>query len=379
MKVTKPQIIIHAFALTHAVVSLACKLGGIADDLLLTLLTMLMILILCLQHKLDELFMTVAVLTVNIVGFALGSGLASLLSLLPISAIVVHPLSTCLITELLGWSCIACAQAYRRRRKTESRLGTRSLRIILLAFVVILLLRLSLILFKSDISNPDSFRIEILVDYIFSCLALLLLAEYAIRERTRADKARQEANLSHYRYLTFKQQVKPHFLFNTLNVLDGLIQEGKNEEASIFTRKFADIYRYILKFEEGNTVALEDELRFVGDYCDLLKVRFGSSLTIRTDIADSCRQAMIVPCALQLLIENAIKHNSVSSTSPLQISITATEDTITVSNVKQPKISTEAGSGLGLKYLTKQYKDLSSRPVIIDQNDKNFIITLPLL
>ena len=102
MKVTKPQIIIHAFALTHAVVSLVCQLGGIADDLLLTLLTMLMVLILCLQYKLGELFVTIAVLTVNVVGFALGSGLASLLSLLPISALVIHPLSTFLITELLG-------------------------------------------------------------------------------------------------------------------------------------------------------------------------------------------------------------------------------------------------------------------------------------
>ena len=372
--------IIQGFALMHALVSLACKATGIADDLMLTLLTMLMVLILCLRRRMGMVFMAVAVVLVNIVGFCLGMGLARLFGLLPLPALVIHPLSTFISTEIIGALTIWATAILASRYKQNANISNKNLRWLLVAFVLIIILRLSIVLATSDkMLMQKGFFAEIMLDYVFSCLAVVGLAEYAIRFRNKAEKAREEADLAHYRYLILKQQVNPHFLFNSLNVLDYMIQEQSTEQASEFTRKLADIYRYMLKYEDKSLVRLREELAFVEDYVDLLKVRFGEGLNFDTDIPHECLSRSVVPCALQLLVENAIKHNEVSKSRPLNVTIKATADSIEVSNTKQPKMSPQDGVGLGMKYLEQQYCDLASKNVTVREDAQYYTVTLPLI
>ena len=137
--------IIQGFALMHALVSLACKATGIADDLMLTLLTMLMVLILCLRRRMGMVFMAVAVVLVNIVGFCLGMGLARLFGLLPLSALVIHPLSTLISTEIIGGLTIWATDFHAARYKQDANVSNKNLRWLLVAFVLIIILRLSIV------------------------------------------------------------------------------------------------------------------------------------------------------------------------------------------------------------------------------------------
>lgn len=381
MNISKNSWIIHGFALMHAAVSLACKAAGIADDLMLTLLSMVLVVILCLRLKTGELFMYLSAVLVNIIGFALGMGFASLFSLLPLRPLSVHPLSTFLCTEIIGWITVLAAGVYNRHhtgRQTGS-LSPKSLRWLLVAFVTIIICRLSIILLTSEGSLPRSFFIEIILDYTFSCLVLVGIAEIAIKARIQSEKATQESNLSRYRYLMLKQQVNPHFLFNSLNVLDCLILDNSTEQASEYTHRLAEIYRYMLRYEGESLVHLRDELSLVEDYVSLLKVRFTEGLEVNIDIPEEKMSCSIVPCALQLLIENATKHNMVSAASPLKIDVYIKDNNIIVTNNIQPRLSETGSTGLGLKYLRQQYADLGGSPIQAGSEDGCYTVILPLL
>ena len=201
--------IIQIFALLHAAVSFGCRTIGIADDLLLTLLTMLMVVILCLRRATNMVYMSVAVILANIVGFCLGMGLAALFNLASLPDVAAHPLSTFICTQVIG-----LLVEFFSRSSVSGIGGGRGLRWMLLAFVLIIILRLVIVTVNSDSGYTRNFFIEMILDYIFSCLAIVLVAEYAIRLREQAEKSAEEANLAHFKYLSLKQQVNPHFLFN---------------------------------------------------------------------------------------------------------------------------------------------------------------------
>ena len=137
------------------------------------------------------------------------------------------------------------------------------------------------------------------------------------------QKEREKANMAQYRYIKLKHQVNPHFLFNSLNILDCLICEECTERASSYTHKLAGVYRYMLKSEDEMVVPLRDELVFVNLYVDLLKERFPVGFNVETEVPESLLARYVLPCSIQLLIENAIKHNTVSEDNPLTIRIQA--------------------------------------------------------
>ena len=156
---------------------------GMADDLLLTLLTMLMVVILCLRRATNVVFMSTAVIFANIVGFGLGKGFAALFNLTSMPDLVVNPLSTFLCTQAVGF----LVEYFARKPVFEDARGggSKGLRWMLTAFVLIIILRLVITVLDSDLGFTRNFFIEVLVDYIFSCLAIVLVAEYAIRLRER--------------------------------------------------------------------------------------------------------------------------------------------------------------------------------------------------
>lgn len=371
--------IIQLFAFLHLGVALGCRAAGLSDELMLTLLSMLLVVILCLRLRRSVRFMAVSIVVVNIVGIVLGKGTAALFSLVSSSPLVVFPLSTFLSTEIIGWTTYAAARISVRCRPTVSGTGAGSIKWFMIAFVTIVITRLAILLLFSESLESQNTMISILLDYLFTMAVVLFLAEYATKLQTRAQLATEDANRAQYRYMKLKQQVNPHFLFNSLNVLDCMIQEQSAEDASRYTHKLAEIYRYMIKNEEETTVKLRDEMEFVGKYVDLLKVRFPKGLEVIVEIPEEDMQRSIVPCCVQLLIENATKHNAVRPENPLVITIRTTRNSVIVTNNLCPKVTRATSTGLGLKYIRQQYKDLSGKMIQVRETEGSYSVILPLL
>ena len=378
MKILKDYWIILGFALLHAAVALGCRLGGLQDEMMLTLLTMLLVVILCLRCRVDGKMMAISVLVVNVLGVLLGRGTSALFGLAFSSPLVIYPLSTFVSTILIGWATLWAARHYSRRMEPEAGPGD-SLKWLLIAFAVILVTRLAIMLFFSENVEDSNTALTILLDYSMTLVVVVVLASYALRLQARAERASEQANLAQYRYHMLKQQVNPHFLFNSLNVLDYLILEQPREDASRYTHQLADVYRYLIKTEDGTTVRLRDEMEFVRKYVDLLKVRFPEGLEVSVDIPEELMSRSVVPCCVQLLIENATKHNAVRPDKPLQIGIHADGDRIVVRNNRIPRLTKAESTGLGLQYIRQQYQDLSGQVITVLDEEDSYTVSFPLL
>ena len=185
--------------------------------------------------------------------------------------------------------------------------------------------------------------------------------------------------MAQYRYQKLKRQVDPHFLFNSLNVLDCLVWEDSKEQASTYIHKLAGIYRYMIRSEDDELVQLRDELTFVEMYVDLLKVRFPEGIDVTVDIPEKDQARFVLPCSIQLLIENATKHNVVGGEKPLVISIKSDGRQVRVSNNIVPKVTHSQSIGLGHKYIRQQYLDISGKEIRIEKTEEEYAVTLPLL
>jgi Putative regulator of cell autolysis len=379
MKISKEFWIILGFALLHAAVALGCRLAGVTDEMILTLLTMVLVVILCFRCRVSGAFMAAAVVVVNVVGVLLGRGTAGVLGRLFDSPLVIFPLSTFVSTLVIGWCTLWAARHYARTHPAVSGTLAGSLKWLLAAFVIILVTRLAIVLLDGGSLQERNLAASILLDYSLTLVVVVALAAYALSLQRRALEASEQANLAQFRYHKLKQQVNPHFLFNSLNVLDYLIQEQPREDASRYTHKLAEVYRYLIKNEEETTVRLRDEMTFVTQYVDLLKVRFPEGLDVSVDISEEAMSRSVVPCSVQLLIENATKHNAVRADNPLRISICAAGDTVTVSNNRVPRLTSPASTGLGLQYIRQQYQDLSSKRISVLDGDNTYTVILPLL
>ncbi len=182
-------------------------------------------------------------------------------------------------------------------------------------------------------------------------------------------------NVLELEYASLKNQVNPHFLFNSLNVLTSLV--GDNDDAVKYIKKLSDVYRYLLENKDKQTVKLSTELKFAEAYIYLHKIRFGENL--KSNINISNKNFTIVPLSLQMLIENAIKHNIISEDEVLHINISNTKDYIVVENNLQIKNEKEQSLHIGLENIKKRYSYLTNKEVVIEKNKNNFVVKLPLL
>lgn len=156
------------------------------------------------------------------------------------------------------------------------------------------------------------------------------------------------------RYETLKNQVDPHFLFNTLNTLNTMIKIDP-DKAQEYVQNMSSVFRYTLQNKEETS--LEEELKFTRDYCLLMQIRYGESLTFDVNVDKKYHNYLIIPLSIQTLVENAIKHNVISKRQPLTVSIyTSDNDTLIVSNPLQEKKEAEPGEGIGLANLTERYR-----------------------
>lgn len=191
-----------------------------------------------------------------------------------------------------------------------------------------------------------------------------------------AEQLRSEKLASQYQSL--KDQLNPHFLFNSLNVLSNLVYEDADRSAA-FIQKLSKIYRYVLDVQQEELVELERELDFAKNYLELQKIRFEENLIFSIKIENE-KRFFIPPLSLQLLLENAIKHNEASQDHPLFIQILQKENELWVSNTLQLKsTSMDHSPGIGLNNIRMRYTLLSDRQIDVTQNDNEFLVRLPLL
>jgi len=175
-----------------------------------------------------------------------------------------------------------------------------------------------------------------------------------------------------------KNQVNPHFLFNTFTSLDGLIQSDP-ALASEFVRHLSKVYRYVLEHKENEMVSVETELNFIEHYIELLTIRYKSALQISIDVTAAGKERSVAMITLQMLIDNAIKHNIVHTDSPLKIKIWDEGDYLVVRNNKQLRKQIYTSTKHGLLQLRQLYNYVSPQPVMVTDEDDFFEVKLPLL
>jgi len=176
-----------------------------------------------------------------------------------------------------------------------------------------------------------------------------------------------------------KNQVSPHFLFNNLSILSSLV-ELDSELAGKFLQQLSKAYRYILEQSDNDRISLEVELEFIETYLFLLQMRFEEKLRVTIDVPDAiATRYFIAPLTLQLLVENAVKHNQMSEEKPLQVSIQVADMYLVIENPLQPRPQSVPSTGLGLKNIVNRYKLLTDSPVVIAEKDGVFCVNIPLL
>lgn len=191
------------------------------------------------------------------------------------------------------------------------------------------------------------------------------------KEALKREGLRAELN-------ALKTQVNPHFLFNNLNTLCAIIPEDSSK-AVTFVEQLSKVYRYILEVKDVKTIPLQEEIHILKAYAFLLNTRFGNNFQLIIDIPEIEMQTRIVPFSLQLLVENALKHNIVSKENPLNIEVTTQAGQLIVRNNIQKKLQVEKSTGIGLMNIQNRYKLLTEKLVQVTETPQYFIVSLPLI
>lgn len=224
--------------------------------------------------------------------------------------------------------------------------------------------------------SVKAFIITVISLVIFYFYNTTLISNNWIKSIEKNEELKRENLLAKYEAL--KNQVNPHFLFNNLNTLSGMVEQ-KSELVTDFIRKLSDIYRYVLEQNNKELVSINDELKFVDDYIFLSKMRFGEGLIFNSNITKG-QTFQVIPLGIQMLVENAIKHNITSDDMPLKIEI-GTEDNFVIvrNNLQKKKTIVSDKEPLGLENLKKRYAYFSSVPVEVIESESNFIVKLPII
>ncbi|MCQ2147002.1 MAG: histidine kinase, partial [Bacteroidales bacterium] len=409
-------LIITIFAVLHSIAAAFCYSMGIEDEILLTMLTMAMTIVICTRYRIKVEFTALSLVLVNIVGYILGIGFGQIIEHFISGSAIAPATASFITTGLLGSALAWFTNKFKRSLEDDLKNPlSRQTTWLAAALVGIFSLRLFVTFLFNNKLNDEGTMFDAIMDFSSDTLVLLMMilatiifvrmnkgiegrvkrtiaysttiigcsiagalavgfnipysisfdvsysrllelfviaviieialysltfmADYTVTIPRTIELERNKANLAKYQYLNLKQQLNPHFLFNSLNILDALIKDGMNDEASTYVHKLAGLYRYMLNDEADPAVQLRDEMDFVNMYVDLLKVRFEEGLQVEVDIPDEDMQKVVIPCSVQLLIENATKHNGVSEERPLQISIKSDGEKITVTNNLCPKVS----------------------------------------
>ena len=255
----------------------------------------------------------------------------------------------------------------------------------LISLFTIFLLRIFLNIIVEKKSMTDFLANETPSNYIESSIItfIILLGVHALHfyKAYNENKVKEQkiiAGTANAKFESLKNQIDPHFLFNSLNVLSSLIEENP-ENAQRFTTSLSKIYRYVLEQKDKELVSVDEELAFAKTYMNLLKMRFENSLFYEMPTTAISAEAKVVPLSLQLLLENTVKHNVVSEQRPLHIRIYVEGDYLAVQNDYQKKEVLQERQGVGLQNIVNRYGIISNRKVLIAQNEQTFTVKIPIL
>ncbi len=270
-------------------------------------------------------------------------------------------------------------------KQTQKRLWYGALGSIVLTLIAFGFVRIftEVVLFGADF---NTFVFNEKLDYYIIALVITLIVSlflhafyfYKALQDTRVKEQKIIAGSASAKFDALKNQLDPHFLFNSLNVLTSLIEEDPLQ-AQKFTTSLSKVYRYVLEQKSKNLISVDEELQFAKTYVRLLKMRFEDSIIFETPEKASDPEAKIVPLSLQLLLENAVKHNVVTASKPLHIKIHEEAGYLYVTNNLQEKQVVKKSSGVGLQNIRQRYAILTKKEMEIFKTDTEFKVRLPML
>jgi len=247
--------------------------------------------------------------------------------------------------------------------------------------------RFSHLVFIEGLSIEEFLENEYFQNYIFSMLIAFVVTLafhafyfYKALQDAKLKEKTFESESHSAKFDALKNQLDPHFLFNSLNVLSALIDENP-VKAQDFTVGLSKVYRYVLDQKHKDLVSLNEEITFADTYLNLLKMRFENSLSVKIDDDISKIEAKIIPLSLQLLLENTIKHNRISEKNPLSIKIYLDKNHLVIKNNFQPKVESEhqKRNGIGLDNIKSRYKLFTDEKCEVLKSENIFAVKLPLL
>lgn len=254
------------------------------------------------------------------------------------------------------------------------RIFTDFLLVLILAVTFQLIYYALLMFFDNDHFWLDlkAWPIWILVDFVWCFVCSVVFAQYYIWRRNHLEQERDK-----YRMQALETHLAPHFVFNNFSTLAGMIEEDP-EQASDYLMKLSKVYRFILSHIDHNTVTLQEELAFLRSGLELMSSRYGEVVQVR--IADNVKglEGSLPPAALQMLVENAVKHNEHTEAHPLIIEVTGDEHHLCVTNNRQPIAPIESAK-MGQHNLIERYRLLTHRKVVINETEDSYSVTIPLI
>nr|WP_321223048.1 histidine kinase [uncultured Psychroserpens sp.] len=290
---------------------------------------------------------------------------------------------------VLGYSNMALFDYMERRtwQKGESLkrilIGIFCSTIITLIGLFLLRAATSVLLYGNTFEN--FFKNETWQGYTFGLWITLTIVTvfhviffYNKYQKNKIKEQKVIAGTASAKFDALKNQLDPHFLFNSLNVLTSLIEENP-QNAQKFTTSLSKVYRYVLEQKNKDLIPVDEELNFARTYMSLLKMRFEDSIIFEIPDQATNPESKVVPLSLQLLLENAVKHNMVTSNKPLHIKIYENGGMLIVENNLQPKQIVKKSSGVGLENIKQRYKLLSNKTVSINQQANSFAVAIPML
>ncbi len=214
----------------------------------------------------------------------------------------------------------------------------------------------------------------VFITHVYETVFLVKETESEMIRNEQLERTKAEAELE-----ALKNQIDPHFIFNSLNTLSHLI-EAKPGKAKLFNDNMADVYRYILQNKARGLVLLKEEMNFLENYFSLLKIRFENAVGLNIAVDETeMEHCLVPPISLQILVENAIKHNEFSETQPLCISIRLSNEELIIHNPVRKKNLRKPSSKIGLQNLKERYRLTTNKEIIIKEEEKDFTVILPIL
>lgn len=274
---------------------------------------------------------------------------------------------------------------FKDNRFTKKRLFIGAIASFVVSIFVIFLLRIFEDVVIEENTLPEFLVNEKLENYLVAITITFIVTIgihafyfYKAYQDNEVKEQKVIAGTASAKFESLKNQIDPHFLFNSLNVLSSLIEENP-DNAQKFTTSLSKIYRYVLEQKDKELVPVAEELAFAKTYMNLLKMRFENSITFDMPENFGNEEAKVVPLSLQLMLENCIKHNVVSEKKPLHIKIYIENNQLVVDNNLQKKENLSDRKGVGLQNIVNRYAILTQRKVLVEETEKSFKIRIPIL